>query len=323
VKRSPDGEVLWLRSFHMNSTIRLQGMELSEDRLFLSVHFEVDDTLHMDGLAPLPFDGWDSWLLSYDLDGGTPFAKRIYAHGGLPLNFNHPVGRNSLALSTDGERLAMQVPLRAPVVVGTDTAIAYTSWIDPLPSGSQHVALVLGDVDCVVPPSTASPQALFEAPANNCAGQPIAFVDASLNVPTAWSWSFPGGSPATSTDPVVEVTYALPGTYPVTLTVSNANGESAPFVSEVFVDVCTGVDAAVHGAGFSVHPNPASTEIRIAGPHDGPFPARFLDVQGQVVWQGQVITGKPIYIGDRPEGILVLELATATGIQRLPFLVVR
>lgn len=56
-------------------------------------------------------------------------------------------------------------------------------------------------------------------------GQSVTFTDASTNSPTTWSWSFPGGNPSVSslqTPPAV--TYANPGAYNVTLTVTNANG---------------------------------------------------------------------------------------------------
>lgn len=57
-----------------------------------------------------------------------------------------------------------------------------------------------------------------------CAGGAIQFIDQSVNVPTAYSWSFPGGQPATATTPAPIVTYSEPGVYSVTLSVSNDFG---------------------------------------------------------------------------------------------------
>ncbi|MDF3028929.1 MAG: hypothetical protein K0S23_3236 [Fluviicola sp.] len=58
-----------------------------------------------------------------------------------------------------------------------------------------------------------------------CVNNPIEFKDASWKAAvTSWSWSFPGGSPATSTSQDPIVTYAAPGWYDVTLTVANAIG---------------------------------------------------------------------------------------------------
>jgi serine protease len=59
-----------------------------------------------------------------------------------------------------------------------------------------------------------------------CPNTPVQFNDSSQYVPTAWSWTFQGGNPATSTlaHPVVQ--YATPGTYSAALTVSNSSGSS-------------------------------------------------------------------------------------------------
>ncbi len=74
--------------------------------------------------------------------------------------------------------------------------------------------------------SPCAPIADFKTNANYyCTNANIFFTDLTWNgQPTAWAWSFPGGTPATSTDSVPVVQYANPGTYPVTLTVSNAQG---------------------------------------------------------------------------------------------------
>jgi len=57
-----------------------------------------------------------------------------------------------------------------------------------------------------------------------CTNAPVQFTDQSLNVPTSYSWTFEGGTPATSTSPSPEVVYETPGTYSVSLTVSNEFG---------------------------------------------------------------------------------------------------
>lgn len=59
---------------------------------------------------------------------------------------------------------------------------------------------------------------------HGCAPLTVTFTDASSNDPNAWSWSFPGGSPETGTEQTMSVTYDAPGTYSVTVEVSNAYG---------------------------------------------------------------------------------------------------
>lgn len=63
--------------------------------------------------------------------------------------------------------------------------------------------------------------------ANNNAGclpLVVQFNDESAGEPTAWSWSFPGGTPASSTDENPAVTYFTSGVYDVTLEVTNIFG---------------------------------------------------------------------------------------------------
>lgn len=75
-------------------------------------------------------------------------------------------------------------------------------------------------------PPTCTPEAFLEAEREIiCDGESIQFFDISEEGdPTSWSWSFPGGSPATSTQQNPTVTYANPGTYDVSLTVTNSAG---------------------------------------------------------------------------------------------------
>jgi PKD repeat protein len=67
-----------------------------------------------------------------------------------------------------------------------------------------------------------------------CVNNPINFVDASWKAGiTSWSWSFPGGSPATSTNQNPTVIYASPGWYNVILKVSNVVGSDTKTVNQM------------------------------------------------------------------------------------------
>ncbi len=79
-----------------------------------------------------------------------------------------------------------------------------------------------------IPPANAPPTALFATttPAV-CPGTPITFTNQSSANSTSWAWTFPSGTPASSTlqNPPT-VTWATPGTYTVTLVATNVNGNS-------------------------------------------------------------------------------------------------
>lgn len=123
----------------------------------------------------------------------------------------------------------------------------------------------------------------FTSPdATICPGGVVQFNDASLNVPTSYAWSFPGGTPDTSNiaNPVVQ--YATPGTYPVTLEVTTADGPSTvtrPAFVTVFalpnafagVDqtICAGATAQLQasgGSGYQWIPTTGLSNPAIANP---------------------------------------------------------
>lgn len=75
--------------------------------------------------------------------------------------------------------------------------------------------------------ATSAPVANFTANLTTvCPGNTVQFTSTSTGSPTTYSWTFAGGTPATSTSQNPTVTYNTAGTYTVTLTVSNANGSN-------------------------------------------------------------------------------------------------
>ena len=70
-----------------------------------------------------------------------------------------------------------------------------------------------------------------------CENGTVEFTDLSTANITDWSWSFPGGVPATSTDQNPIVTYSTAGTYNVELTVTNSFGtETILMTNEITVN---------------------------------------------------------------------------------------
>jgi len=86
--------------------------------------------------------------------------------------------------------------------------------------------------------ATVAPVANFSGASTTiCAGSSVAFTDLSTNTPTSWSWSFPGGTPSTSTSQNPTVVYSTPGNYSVTLTATNSIGSSAPVTITNYITV--------------------------------------------------------------------------------------
>ncbi|WP_340113598.1 PKD domain-containing protein [Maribellus mangrovi] len=103
----------------------------------------------------------------------------------------------------------------------------------------------------ITSPLTNAPVANFTADNSIITeGESVSFTDASTNTPTTWSWTFEGGSPATSTAQNPTVTYSTAGTYNVTLTAGNADGSDTKIMTD-YIRVNAPVIAPV--ANFSAN----------------------------------------------------------------------
>jgi len=126
-------------------------------------------------------------------------------------------------------------------------------------SGYMRIAVNSAAVDCAVcymvyQDVAQAPVAEFSASETTVLyGNSVSFTDESTNNPTSWSWSFEGGTPSTSNSQNPTVTYNTPGTYNVTLTATNAEGNDSEtktdyitVVDEIIPEYCTSL-----GSNFS------------------------------------------------------------------------
>ncbi|MHA3789216.1 alkaline phosphatase PhoX [Flavobacterium hauense] len=95
-------------------------------------------------------------------------------------------------------------------------------------------------------------------------GETVTFTDLSTNNPTSWSWTFEGGTPATSTEKTPVVTYETSGTYTVSLTTSNAAGTS-PAIDKtdyIVVEEVLGMQNPLKNM-VSLYPNPTQGNVTV------------------------------------------------------------
>ena len=95
-------------------------------------------------------------------------------------------------------------------------------------------------------------------------GTIVNFTDLSSNQPNDWTWTFPGGSPAASTDSAPAVTYSTAGIYDVTLETSNQAGNSTPTTKTSYI-IVAGIGLEEFGSFGNIHvfPNPTQGELNI------------------------------------------------------------
>ncbi|HUX54654.1 MAG TPA: C10 family peptidase [Williamwhitmania sp.] len=117
-----------------------------------------------------------------------------------------------------------------------------------------------------IKPSSNAPIASFTASTTiPDVNTPVTFTDKSANSPTSWKWYFEGGTPSTSADQNPQVTYDTKGSYLVSLTVTNADGNDIKTISG-YISV-GGASAAwvKQNTGFT-NPNRAVNQIAIVDP---------------------------------------------------------
>ena len=72
-----------------------------------------------------------------------------------------------------------------------------------------------------------------------CSGNSITFSSTSSGIPTSFAWSFPGGTPSTSTNASENVTYANSGSYDATLIATNSQGSDTLTITN-YITVLSG-----------------------------------------------------------------------------------
>jgi bacillolysin len=109
----------------------------------------------------------------------------------------------------------------------------------------------------------------------------IKFFDQSLNEPTSWNWSFPGGTPSSSTVQNPEITYYTPGNYQVTLTASNGFGNNTSTKAN-YIEILHPTSSTKPGIEqVTFYPNPVTDILNISC--DVNFSVNILNINGQSI----------------------------------------
>ncbi|OUJ72906.1 hypothetical protein BXP70_16535 [Hymenobacter crusticola] len=167
-----------------------------------------------DGVA-ISVDG-TNWYRLVDLTGTA--ATTTYQT--VTVNLTQAAQAAGLTLAAD-TRIRFQRYGRGQVDSYASTRLGGRAFDDILVSG---------------PTATAAPVPLFTASVTTtevCPGTTVQFQNTSLFDATSFLWTFPGGTPSSSTLPNPTVTYPTAGSYAVTLRATNANGTATRTVQGV------------------------------------------------------------------------------------------
>lgn len=139
------------------------------------------------------------------------------------------------------------------------------------------------------------------------------FHDNSSYLPQSWEWTFEGGIPAISSSQNPTVQYINPGSYAVTLKVTNQHGEDQiTKMCYVNVEESVTIDEKTESAGFVVFPNPFSdyVNLKIQDPAITSVKVEIQDNLGRTVFQvnGEVNDLSEIDLSGLKKGIYLMRI---------------
>lgn len=245
---SPDYRFGFVSVQHPNSTNTAQV-----DATMNNVTFNVSATLvfsrseHLGAQAPIAAFAVDTTVIIAgdsivftDTSLNYPTTRQWIFDGGVPA-----VSTNAAESVTYNGTGTYSVKLSVSNIVGSDVAnySQYIRVIDPAPV-TQFAANMV----------------------NIVSGDAVEFWDFSTNNPDSLSWTFAGGSPATSTDAIPTVTYNIPGVYTVSLLAYNEAGSGNTETKVNYINVSTplGMAESLLDENVEVFPNPTSGLITLS-----------------------------------------------------------
>lgn len=263
----------------------------------------ISPSMDLTGYAD-PVLSYDRWFFNGGGTGTPNDTLRIFVSNGIEEVLIDAINSSSTELS---EWVNVEVNLSTYIDITSDMHVRFRTADQ---SASGHLVEAGVDLFMVYDNITSEPTTAFGSDVTTgCAPLTVVFDDMSVGA-TSWSWTFPGGTPATSTLQNPTVVYATPGTYDVTLVASNIVGESeSTTTGYVTVNLCNAIDE-VSPAGFTVSPNPFNTlfsvEIEAANATD----IRIVDITGRIIRTLQT-NGEQVMViaaDQLPAGIYTIEL---------------
>jgi PKD repeat protein len=196
----------------------------------------------------------DSLILSYSSNCGESFTRLLTLSGSALATtqaFPDVFNANLSSLWCGASGFAPCVTLNLDSLAGNTTVVF--RWEGYCNNGNNLYIdniRIEGEEAAITP--TAAFNAVWDLPA--CTGSTVQFQNESTGNPDSFLWSFNGGSPASSSLENPLVIYDAPGVYPVSLRVSNSQGNDSVFfnnyvvVAEVpFVSISTTNDTICSG----------------------------------------------------------------------------
>ncbi len=211
----------------------------------------------------------------------------------------------------DGSNWTEWIDCQGVQFLATDWIDTETGW-----SGSFNADATTGGMwvftGSLIPP--VAPTADFEADMTAVMlGESVTFTDLSTGDPTSWAWTFEGGLPGTSymeTPPPIQ--YNTPGSFDVTLAVTNINGTDTKTVDDYIYVGGVGIDDNKM-VTVTIYPNPVQDILNIKGAVNIQE-VQIINLVGQVVYIQKVESDfLKLNLSNLRSGIYNLKVKIADG----------
>ncbi|NOR87518.1 MAG: T9SS type A sorting domain-containing protein, partial [Bacteroidales bacterium] len=168
-------------------------------------------------------------------------------------------------------------------------------------------------VDYIVLPGAAGGSPLFaDFMVDNqdiCDGQSVNFTSSSVGDVTEYAWTFEGGDPATSNEEAPMVVYSTPGTYSVSLTITDGNSENTMTKDDfIMVHNCTGINEA-SVFSLEIYPNPSNGIFTLKLNQTAHI--EIISALGRTVFSDEFIGKQTIDLAEQAEGVYFVKVETA------------
>lgn len=187
--------------------------------------------------ATNPSNYHDELRVYVSTDCGSTFGPALYFKKGVQLATNGTINTTftpAVAADWDTDTINLTSYINQNVIVKFEVANKYGN------------NLYLDDIN-ITSTSAAPPVAIFTAAATKCAGNAIAFTDASTNSPTSWAWTTTPTTGVTITSANSQnpnITFATAGTYTVSLISTNISGTSPSYTQAVIINATPAMTSA-------------------------------------------------------------------------------
>ncbi|WP_210490009.1 kelch repeat-containing protein [Rufibacter aurantiacus] len=237
LKLNKQGAQIWAKHFRSSATVALRGFDLREDKLVFIGQGRSGSTIYYNNTSA---PGVFLKEIRFNQEGIYIGVTDTTQTGEIKLGkieTNEPTSniyRYSSSVSffknSIKAKLGFHLLGKSATIMGKNISIIplYDSQLPEEIIREEQTSFINFELPLDYLIIATPPVAQFSLSGSLCLGSPIAFTDNSLPFATSWNWSFPGGNPSSSTVQNPIVIYETPGTYSVTLTVSNTLGTGTP-----------------------------------------------------------------------------------------------